>query len=121
VSQTSTAIKEDTQNLAESSSLLGRRREHTLYRIPAIAILAMAIPSSANVQIIDPTLAINQSRVSIVWRRRDDQDTEMEVYSPFYTSGWMDTAPLIVKRVGLMQARLRFLGKLRFEPIQGEF
>jgi len=118
----STRIKEEISPGSSPSSLEERPKFRVFHTFPALVALMFAVPTSANVQITQPLISMNQTRMAVGWRsRREEESQEAELYAPCHRQQWEEVGPLSIPIVRYVQAKVVFLGPLSLRPLTDEF
>jgi hypothetical protein len=114
----STRIEHEAAGESSPSALQERRRPLAFYKWPALFALMFTVPTSANVQITQPLLPMNQTCISKGWRsRREEESSEAEFYAPFEGRLWEEDGPLRIPISRYVRAKVVFLGPLKLLPL----
>jgi hypothetical protein len=116
-SSVSTQIKEQTFAQSSSSAFEERRGLQAFYSWPALLALMFTVPTSANVEITQPLVSMNQTCISMRWRsEREEESLGTEIYAPFHAHRWTEIGPLRIPIARHIRAKMVFLGRLRLLP-----
>ena len=117
-SDISTEIDQDSDSDSPTSALDEHRRIRAPRHWPALFALMFTVPTSANLQITQPLLAMNQTYIGMGYQSRDEGDLlEAELYAPFQDQQWEEVGPLRIPITRYVPARLVFQGRLEFLPL----
>lgn len=118
-SDVSTKIKQETFAESSPSTVEEPRKTRAFYSWPALLALMFTVPTSANVQITQPLIPVNQTCITMGWRsRRDEESLEAEFYAPFQREQWGEVGPLRIPITRYVQAKVVFLGPLKLLPLR---
>jgi hypothetical protein len=117
----STRVNEGEPIQSAPSVLEERRWPKRLYSLPAVVALVFSVPSSANVQITEPLISVNQTYSKMGWVSRKEHDWPgAELYAPFPAVNWGETRLLRIPITRYLRAKVVSWGPLKLLPVKDD-